>query len=94
MKAKRLSPEVEANLRELEALEGRPIDLSDMPEITDFSGFRRAAWKDMSLLDQAVPLEPDLLDWFRTHGREGEDWRTRVNRALREYVAKAKREAA
>lgn len=78
---------------EMEALAERSIDFSDIAEISDLSGFHRL---DFSQPPPArnVPVDSDLLDWFRQHGPSGEDLSARVNRALREYVTKADREAA
>ena len=80
-------------IAEMEALAGRPVDFSDIAEVTDASGFRHL---DFSQLPPArnVPVDSDLLDWFRKHGQSGEDVRARINRALREHVAKAGREPA
>jgi uncharacterized protein (DUF4415 family) len=82
------SPEVEANLRALAAMGDDGIDTGDNPTITDFSNFRRVDWKK-GAPPRAVALDPDLLEWFRTHGREGEAVQDTINRVLREHVARA-----
>ena len=85
-------------LARLEALAARPdsaIDTSDIPEITDFSGFRRGLLRHPELRGESVRVDAHLLHWFRAHTPEGEDYAARINAALREYVAKAEeREAA
>lgn len=83
-------------LAELEALAARPdseIDLTDMPEITDWTGAVRGMLHDPELRAEAVRLDRRVVSWFRAHTPEG--YAARINAALREYVAKAgKREAA
>ena len=32
-------------------------------------------------------LDADLIDWFKTHAPSGEGYQTRINSALREYIA-------
>ena len=75
----------EQQKRELEALRNMPddeIDLSDIPEITDWSGFRmglfyQPKWKEFCLkLDEYIP------DWFEGGLAEGETLSEAVNKAL------------
>ena len=97
-KAEQLPPLVEQNLRELDAIEGTPIDLTDMPEVTDWSGARRGPVRSGFAPGphaESVRIDPALLHWFRAHTPEGEDYATRIDVVLRAYVAKAgEREAA
>ena len=88
-----IPPHIVAEMEALAALPGDTIDFSDIPEITDFSGFRRVDFSQPPP-SRNVPVDADLLDWFRVHNTSGETVSARVNRALREYVAKAEREAA
>ena len=85
-------------LARLEALAARPdseIDTSDIPEVTDFSGFRRGLLHNPELRGEAVRVDPAVLHWFRAHTPEGEDYAARIDAVLREYVARAgEREAA
>lgn len=75
----------EEQKRQLEALDKIPddeIDLSDIPEITDWSGFRmglfyRPKWKDFSL-----KLDEYITDWFEGGLSEGETLSEAVNKAL------------
>lgn len=55
------------------------IDYSDIPPLTD-AFFVRAKL----VLPNAVELDPDVLAWFKQHGR---DYPTRINQILREYIA-------
>jgi uncharacterized protein (DUF4415 family) len=55
------------------------IDYSDISPLTD-EFFARAKL----VMPNAVELEPDILAWFKQHGR---DYSTRINQVLREYIA-------
>ncbi len=75
----------EKQKRELEALRNMPddeIDYSDIPPITDWSGFRmglfyRPKWKDFSL-----KLDEYITDWFEGGLTDGESLGETVNKAL------------
>lgn len=88
------SAEVEANLRDLRALDDADIDLSDMPEETDWRKARRGMWHRINRQELIVMLEPKVMAWFRDHGRDGEDVNDTVNRVLREQVIERNRRAA
>ena len=75
----------EEQKRQLEALDKMPdheIDLSDIPEITDWSGFRmglfyRPVWRDFGL-----KLDEYITDWFEGGLSDGETLSEAVNKAL------------
>lgn len=79
---------------EMAALERRPIDLSEMPEATDWSKARRGLWHRIYRDDLIVMLEPKVMAWFTAQGREGEDVNDMVNRVMREQVIEKNRDAA
>ena len=95
MSEQRYSAKVEANLRELEAMGDAGIDLSDIPEVRDFSGFRdrhgQWAQKDRSFV---MDVGDDVARWFGERALNGEDWREGAKRVLREYIASIGRQAA
>lgn len=91
MTARPLSPEVEANLQELEEMSDEDIDCSDMPEATDLSGFRLAS---EIRAERLLRLEPAVMEWFANHGTPGEDVPTRIVRVLKEHVEAEKRRVA
>ena len=72
--------------RELKALSGKSeadIDLSDIPEIGDWSHavvgkFYRPIKRPIS-----IRVDADVLSWFRTLGGK---YQSSMNRALREYM--------
>ena len=88
------SPEVEANLRGLRAMGNADIDLSDMPEVTDWSKAKRELWHRIERDDLIVMLEPKVMAWFRERGQDGEDVNDTVNRVLREQVIDGDQRAA
>jgi hypothetical protein len=79
---------------EMAALEGRPIDMSEMPEATDWSKARRGLSHRIYRDDLIVMLEPKVMAWFLQHGRDGEDVNDTVNRVMREQVIDGDRDAA
>lgn len=83
---------------EMEALAARPddsIDYSDIPEVTDFAGFRNARGEWLVRDREHVMTVPaELAAWFQAHAPAGEDWRAGAARALGDWVARAEREAA
>ena len=95
MSEHRYIPDVEANLRELAAMRDEEIDFSDIPRITDFSGFwnRSGEWhqKDRRFV---IDVGEDLARWFGEQAEPGEDWREGAKRVLREHKERAGRAAA
>ena len=83
----------EKQKRELEALRNMPddeIDFSDIPPITDWSGFRmglfyRPKWKDFSL-----KLDEYITDWFEGGLEGGESLGEAVNEALASEMYRVK----
>ena len=63
----------------LETMNDEDIDYSDIPPLTD-AFFARA----QRVLPNVVPLDPDILAWFRQHDR---NYAERINQILRQYIA-------
>ena len=90
MSEQRYSAEVEANLRELAALGDREIDVSDIPEITDFAGFRDRQGEWMQSDRRFVmDVGEELASWFGDQAVSGEDWREVAKRVLQEFKVNA-----
>ncbi len=83
------SPEVEASLRELRAKSDADIDLSEMPEVTDWRKARRGLWHRIYRQDLIVVLEPKVMAWFLAQASEDEDVNDTVNRILRKQLENA-----
>lgn len=72
-----------AELAHLDDLADEDIDLSDAPEITDFSGFKRGVFYRPEKQTVTIRLDADVVAWFK--GAEPK-YQTAVNRVLREYM--------
>ena len=74
---------------ELEALAALPegeIDLSDIPEVRDWSGAKRGLFYRPLKKQLTLRLDADVIAWFKGNARGGRGYQTDINRALREYV--------
>lgn len=68
---------------EIEALAAMPdseIDLSDIPEIKDFSGAVRGMFYRPVKKSLTIRLDADVLAWLKS---QGAGYQTRINRLLR-----------
>ena len=75
---------------EIEALAALPedrINTAALPEQRDWSHARRGVFFCPIKKQLTLRLDADLIDWFKTHAPTGEGYQTRINSALREYVA-------
>lgn len=86
MTSEHLSNEQKAEIEALAALPSDQIQTDDMPEVTDWSGAKRAMFYRPVKQQITLRLDADLIDWFKTHQEQGEGYQTSINRALREYV--------
>ena len=73
-------------VKRLGAMPEEDIDLSDIPERTDWSGavvgkFYRPIKKQVTLR-----IDADVLAWFKAHAGDGGGYQTTMNAALREYA--------
>ena len=81
------TPLTKRQVAELKALDGRPVDTSDIPELP------AGAWKDAVRgrfyrpLKKAVSLrlDADVIEWLK---KDGEGYQTRANQMLRERMLK------
>ena len=80
-----LPPHLQAELRDLAARPDDAIDYSDIPPVRDWSGAERGRFYRPVKRQISLRLDADLLDYFE---RGGKGYQTRLNAALREWVAK------
>jgi uncharacterized protein (DUF4415 family) len=78
-----VSNEVLCELTALEARGGVDIDLTDMPEVTDWSGAVQGKFYRPLKQPFSIRLDADIVAWFKA---SGDGYQTRINAALREYV--------
>lgn len=90
---KGLTPEIAAELDALAAMPDDTIDLSDTPEVTDFTGWTRGKFYRPVKQQLTLRLDADVVHWFKTHAKEG-GYQTRINQALRDFVAAQERSGA
>ena len=83
----RLTPVQQAELEALAALPDDQIDTRDMPEVCDWSEARRGLFFRPIKQQLTLRIDADVIAWFKQHTPHGEGYQTRINRALREYVA-------
>jgi uncharacterized protein (DUF4415 family) len=86
-----MTPEMEARIRALAAMGDEDIDFSDIPRIEDFTGFVRGAHYRPVKRQLTLRLDADVVDFFEAGGK---GYQTRINAALREWVAAQRRAKA
>ena len=60
-----ITPEIAEELRQLAAMPDSEIDTSDIPEITDFTGFEVGKFYRPVKQTVTVRLDADLLNWLK-----------------------------
>lgn len=86
-----ISPEMLEHVERLAAMEGQEIDLSEMPEATDWSNAVRGKYYRPVKKPYSLRLDEDVVAWFRSGG---DGYQTRINAALREYMLSHGRKSA
>jgi len=77
------SRDISADLERINAMSDDQIDYSDIPEITDFSGFKRGLFYRPEKQAVTIRLDVDVVAWFKSAEPK---YQTAVNRVLREYM--------
>ena len=75
--------EIQEQLKRLEAKPDEDIDVSDIPEASDWSHAVRGKYYRPIKKPYSLRLDADIVDWFKAGG---DGYQTRINAALREYV--------
>jgi uncharacterized protein (DUF4415 family) len=92
-KSKGLTPEIIAELDALAAMPDDTIDLSDMPEVTDFTGWVRGKFYRPVKKQVTLRLDADLIEWFKAKQGGARGYQTAINAALRKAVEGERRKA-
>jgi len=88
----KLTEEEKGKLRQLAVMPDDQIDLTDIPEITDFSGFEVGKFYRPVKETVTIRLDSDVLHWLKQGGK---GYQSRLNAILRkEMGAVNKRKAA
>jgi len=85
--SKRLTRAQKAELAALAVLPDDRINTRAVPEQRDWSGARRGVFYRPVKQQLTLRLDADLIDWFKRRAPAGAGYQTRINSALREYVA-------
>jgi len=88
-----LPPEVQEQIRALEALPDDQIDTADAPEILDWSDARRGVFYRPVKQQVTLRLDADIIAWFKARAANGHGYQTDINGALRAHVQRAARSA-
>ena len=88
-----LPPDVQAQLRVLEALPEDQIDTTDAPEILDWSDARRGVFYRPVKQQITLRLDADIIAWFKARAPGGRGYQTAINAALRDHVRRMARPA-
>ena len=84
-----LPSDVQAQLRDLEALPDDQIDTTDVPEILDWTDARRGVFYRPIKQQITLRLDADVITWFKAHARNGRGYQTDINGALRAHVQRS-----
>lgn len=85
-KSKGLTPEIKAQLEEIAAMPDDTIDLSDMPEVTDWSNWTRGKFYRPVKRQVTLRLDADVIEWFKAQQGGARGYQTAINAALRKVV--------
>ena len=81
-----LPPDVQEQIRTMDALPDDQIETSDIPEILDWSDARRGVFYRPVKRQITLRLDADIIAWFKARARDGRGYQTDINGALREHV--------
>jgi uncharacterized protein (DUF4415 family) len=91
-RSKPLTAKQRAELDILAALPEEEIDTREMPEVRDWSGARRGVLYQPVRRQIPLRVDADVIEWFKSRSFRGEDYQTTINRILREYVERQRRD--
>lgn len=89
----KLTQELMAESERIAAMPDDTIDLSDMPEVTDWSGWKRGKFYRPVKQQVTLRLDSDLIQWFKDQSDGSRGYQTRINAALRKSVEDERRKA-
>ena len=76
-----------ADLAALATIPDDKIDTRDSPEQVDWVGAKRGMFYRPVKKQITLRIDADLIEWFRQHATSKAGYQTRINEALREYIA-------
>lgn len=89
-----LTPELLAESERIAAMPDDTIDTSDMPEVTDWSGWERGKFYRPVKQQLTLRLDSDLIHWFKSRQGGKRGYQTAINAALRKVVEEERKAIA
>lgn len=86
----KLTKAMEAELEALKQMKDEDIDLTDIPEIEDFSEFKPADFYRPIKQQLTVRIDSDVLHWLK---KDGKGYQSRLNSILRKEMLKDLKQA-
>ncbi len=86
-----LPPEIQQQLLALDELAEEDIELSDIPETTDWTGAVRGKFYRPVKQQITLRIDADVIAWFKAQAPNGRGYQTNINQALREHVQRSAR---
>ena len=83
---RKLSKEQKRDIAAISKMRDEDIDLSDMPEIVDWSGAEMGKFYRPPKKSVTMRLDADVLEWLKGYGK---GYQTRVNFLLRHAMTSA-----
>src|SRR5277367_1672227 len=83
---RKLSREQKRDIATISAMRDEDIDLSDMPEVVDWSGAEIGKFYRPPKKSVTMRLDQDVIDWLKAYGR---GYQTRANLLLRHAMMSA-----
>ena len=84
---RRLTAKQRVELNALAAMPDDKINTTDVTEQVDWSGAKRGLFYRPIKKQITLRIDADLIEWFRQHTTSDIGYQTRINQALRDYVA-------
>ena len=82
----KLTPELIAESERIAAMPDDTIDLTDMPEVTDWSNWTRGKFYRPVKKQVTLRVDADVLEWFKAKQGGKRGYQTAINAALRRVV--------
>lgn len=87
----RLTARQRAELEGLAALSEDRIDLTDTPEVLDWSNAKRGVFYRPVKQQLTLRIDADIIAWFKSQATKERGYQTHMNLALRDHVRRMAR---
>ena len=86
---RKLTKEQKRQIAAIAAKKDADIDLTEMPEVTDWTGAEMGKFYRPPKKPVTMRLDTDVVEWLKSYGR---GYQTRVNHLLRHAMASSQQE--